>query len=329
MKKAPKPKFKFQARALETFWYWMTERHAIYLKRFKEKQKYPWTKDKILNDYKFTNVYRQLDRVSLEWQNRYMHLLTRGKKLKPSDVLFHCVMFRLFNLPETYDALFFAMKKWNLAEAIEILNKRRDEDHEQIFTGAYIIPTGGRQEPKIKVICEAVDHVYKRRIKLANSLRRGRPVEGKKHVYDGPTMEWAVELLSRLPTVGPFIAYELACDLRFTKVMHNARDVLSWANPGPGAKRGIRRLIYGNAKGKGDTVDWIGAMRQLLTMVPKETRKHLDMTRDGVPFEMREIEHSLCEFDKYMRVKRGEGKPRSRYRPPFERVPMPYGDEEE
>jgi hypothetical protein len=30
---------------------------------------------------------------------------------------------------------------------------------------------------------------------------------------------------------------------------------------------------------------------------------------------MREIEHSLCEFDKYMRVKRGEGRPRSKYQP--------------
>ena len=32
--------------------------------------------------------------------------------------------------------------------------------------------------------------------------------------------------------------------------------------------------------------------------------------------EMREIEHSLCEFDKYQRVKNGEGKPRSIYQPP-------------
>ena len=30
--------------------------------------------------------------------------------------------------------------------------------------------------------------------------------------------------------------------------------------------------------------------------------------------EMREIEHSLCEFDKYERVRNGEGKPRGLYR---------------
>ena len=31
--------------------------------------------------------------------------------------------------------------------------------------------------------------------------------------------------------------------------------------------------------------------------------------------EMRDIEHSLCEFDKYERVRLGEGKPRSLYKP--------------
>lgn len=300
--------FKFQKSQLKIFYYWLRERHTIYLKRFKEKEPYPWTKDQILLDYKFTNVYRQLDRVSLAWQDRYAHLLTR-KKLLPSDVLFHCVMFRLFNLPETYDALFYGMRKWDLTRAMAILNKRKD-DHEQIFTGAYIIPNGGREDPKIQVICEAVDYVYKRRIKLSNKIRRGK------------SMENAVTVLMRVPTIGSFIAYEIACDLRFTKVLHDARDVLSWANPGPGAIRGIRRLLTGSAQRSPKTkgLDDVAAMYQIWQEIPKELRNYLDMRKDGVPFEMREVEHSLCEFDKYMRVKNGEGKPRSRYRPPMERV---------
>ena len=31
--------------------------------------------------------------------------------------------------------------------------------------------------------------------------------------------------------------------------------------------------------------------------------------------EMREIEHCLCEFDKYERARLGEGRPRAKYKP--------------
>jgi hypothetical protein len=38
-------------------------RHAIYVAR-KSKREWPWTKDPILRQYKFCNIYRELDRVT-------------------------------------------------------------------------------------------------------------------------------------------------------------------------------------------------------------------------------------------------------------------------
>lgn len=306
-------KIKFRARELKLFWFFLTERHGIYKRRFIEKLPYPWTEDAVLRDYKFTNVYRQLDRVSIEWQNRYARLLMKNKNIKHSDIVFHNAMFRLFNWPETYDTLNFGLRKWNKKQAIKMLLKRQTEEHEQIFTGAYIVTSGGQSVPKVEVICQALDFLHRRKRQIANRIR--------KH----GTMEYAVKLLQVVPTVGAFVAYELACDLRFTKVLAHAKDVLSWANPGPGAKRGIHRLMTGK-KDKVAGVDYVAAMRMLLTTMPAEVKaaiKHPEW-----PIEMREIEHSLCEFDKMMRVRNGEGKPRSRYRPPVERVPMPYGDDE-
>ena len=32
------------------------------------------------------------------------------------------------------------------------------------------------------------------------------------------------------------------------------------------------------------------------------------------PFELREIEHSLCEFDKYERIRLGQGRPKQKYK---------------
>jgi hypothetical protein len=320
---------RFMKSQLNMFWYWMRERHSIYLKRFIYKEPWPWTNDEILQEYKFTNVYRQLDRVTLEWCDRYINLISKAggvKRLLPSEVLFHNVMFRLFNLPETYDALYFGMQKWDLKKAVALLTKRQKEDHEQIFTGAYIVSNGNSDAPKVEVICGAVDYLHRRKIRMANAIRRGRRIPGTNQ-YEGPTMEYAVEVLQRIPTVGQFVAYEIACDLRFTKVLGRARDVLSWANPGPGAKRGLHRLLTGSKEWNGPRPDYIDLMRGLLAIMPNDLRKHLDMTSKGVPLELREIEHSLCEFDKYMRVKGGEGKPRSRYHPPRgDQLPL-FGDE--
>jgi 5-hmdU DNA kinase-like protein len=297
---------KWRKDQLKLFFYWMNERHNIYLKR-KAGEKWPWTKDKILREYKFTNVFRQLDRVTEEWTKRYIARLGGAKKLSDGDLLFQCAMFRLFNWPDTYDCLYYNMgANWNTAKAIKLLTDRQHNDHEQIFTGAYIIPNAGRTEPKVQVICEALDELYKQRDKLAKRIRKAR------------SMERAVEFLETIPTIGGFIGYEIACDLRHTRLLSDATDILSWANPGPGAKRGIHRLLAGSAdKLKG--LDYNKHMRALLVLATDRDKPVLGdhIFKCEWPFEMREIEHSLCEFDKMMRVKNGEGRPRSKYRPPI------------
>lgn len=316
--------FKYKPRELKLFWYWINERHSIYLKR-KAGVEYPWTKDKVLGEYKFTNPYRQLDRVTQEWTNRWVGLLHRGAKMTDGDILFHLCMFRFFNWPETYDALYFNMSRWNMKKAIEILRKRRDEDFEQIFTGAYIVTGGGKNQPKHETICEALQFLWDNRVRFSKAIREGN------------SMQKAVEILQEIPTVGLFVAYEIACDLRHTRILADARDILSWANPGPGAKRGIHRLLTTEhawdkdykwprvtGRKRGAKPDYVAIMRDLLKKAPASLNK--DVFKCEWPFEMREIEHSLCEFDKMRRVMKGEGKPRSRYhyKPPRE----VYDDEE-
>lgn len=324
MKKRKKEPFKWNAKQLKWFWYWINERHRIYEARKKDPEGWPWTKDKILKEYKFTNVFRQLDRVTQEWTNRYVTLIGQGDKkkavVKDEDLFFHCAMFRLFNWPATYDALYFGMPKWSYKKAMKILRARQKKG-EQIFTGAYIIPNAGREDPKIQVISEALDKLYDGRTKrqIEDGVKPNRRVFIRK-IMRGKSMRKATKLLQKIPTIGPFIAYEIVCDLRHTKLLSHARDMLSWANPGPGAQRGIHRLMLGTRHWPKGTPrpDYNQAMRQLLVESAKAVGKHVKKCE--WPFEMREIEHSLCEFDKYMRVKNGEGRPRSKYvykDPPF------------
>jgi hypothetical protein len=292
-----KHKLKFKARQLDLFWYWINERHRIYLAK-KANKPWPWTSDKILQSYRFCNVFRQLDIVTEAWGDRYAKM---PKRSMSGDILFQCCLFRLFNWPQTYDALHFGLPsgKWNRAKAVKIIDDMKAEG-KQIFTGAYIIPSAGRTDPKHWMICETLDKIHADRDEIAADI------------MDGKTMEAACHILRNYHSIGPFIAYEIACDLRHTKVLADAPDVRAWANPGPGAQRGIHRLITGTHKWEGGPrPDYQAAMRTLLEMAKGRLLSHVKKCE--WPFEMREIEHSLCEYDKYMRVKMKQGKPRSRY----------------
>ena len=102
----------------------------------------------------------------------------------------------------------------------------------------------------------------------------------------------------------------VVCDARYTRYGRNVpwlQDARTWAHAGPGAKRGLNRLRGFPAKAPMRDAEALVWMRLLLT-------KSIGPRWDWRPtLEMREIEHSLCEFDKYERTRLGEGRPRATY----------------
>lgn len=275
---------------------WMNERHAIWKRRAAGKP-WPWTEDEILRTYKFTNVFRELDRVTLELHKRVDKLPAAAMKL------YHIVAFRAFNRPETYDALMEDASLYNFKAMIKTL-RGMIKRGEHVFTGAYIVTNAGSKVPKIELMASALAVILHRIDELHDDI-----------IEDG-TMQGATRLLAEFPMHGNFTSYEVVCDLRWQKSMGLSRapDRLTWANLGPGARRGINRMRTGrfNEKAFGDTQSYIEYMRDLLAEAP--SRLDQKTFADAPALEMREIEHSLCEYDKYMRVLKGEGRPRSVYR---------------
>jgi len=284
---------------LSLFVYWISERHNIFLKK-ENKEPWPWTADPIFQEYKFTNPFRQNDRVTRELLKVY------GKGDCEELIFKKIIIFRMFNWPLTYDILNFRglIYKWNTPKAITVLKDYKKKGN-KVFTGAYIISNKGERKPKVDSICEAIAKIVKSRKKIIKELKH------KNTLRDG------VEILSRYSFVGQFIGYELVTDLRHTKILCNAKDIYTWANPGPGAKRGIHRILYGLERGtlpsevRSSNIDYQSEMLGLLSYI--NMNKKLLIIRKNNTFEMRDVEHSLCEFDKYCRVKFGEGRPRSKY----------------
>jgi len=278
---------------LRKFYWWINERHQIYLNKEAEEE-WPWTKDKIMQEYKFTNVFRELDAETIRFHER-IDLLD----VMPYDKLYHMILYRAFNLQGTYDLLTRGKDTHHVAKKMKRILHRNADKGTKIFTGAYIITNAGQSVPKIDLMSDAMAVHWRGRKRIWEAMQK-----------DG-TMEGCTKILSAYPMQGPFTAYEVICDMRYQKgMLDKAPDKKKWANLGPGARRGINRII--NNAPKKNAFKGTGPYVEFMQEILKTSRKYLG--KHVPPLEMREVEHSMCEFDKWMRVHKNEGRPRAKYR---------------
>ncbi len=289
------------------------KRYAIYMKyKIWNFAKDDLTDDPILKKYKFTNVFRELDTGTI-WCRQHI----REPYANHKELFFNIALYRMYNRITTAEVIGF-IDNYPTSNTEQKIRELRTSGM-PIFTGAHMT-TGSVSKG---------DKIYQMFNTCANYLwEHRRELEPK----PGDTLKQAFDRISgKSPGVGPFIAYEIITDLRWTRYLKDSEDIMYWANPGPGAQRGIKRvysLPVKYAKTDRARIDssypsdydgMIRVMRYLLSI--------MNISRDYVPLtdttvmrsmpnmEMRDIEHSLCEFDKYERVRLGEGRPRSVFNP--------------
>ena len=296
---------------LHTFIYWIYERHRIFLKKELGDPR-PWTLDPILDEYRFTNPFRENDKTTV-WFRENMR-----KPLSNQDsVLMATIIFRWFNLIETGETLL----KHNLhVDWKPDLAREKIKKQSKYVTGGYIIKTPDGMD-KVDGVIWCINNLWADRDNLQEEL-----------LVNTNTLRRAHLIFQRYPYLGHFMSYELVTDLRHTYYLHDAEDIMTWANAGPGAMRGLNRIYGRDLNYTSKNHDWNAEMQYLLGRVKESDFRNYLTQSDAYDnskfseiiynkfattdfkFEMRDIEHSLCEFDKYERVHNGEGKPRGRYR---------------
>tara|TARA_R100000455_G_C6262798_1_gene118067 strand:+ start:528 stop:1412 length:885 start_codon:yes stop_codon:yes gene_type:complete len=275
---------------LDLYFYWIHERETIRIAKEVERRPQPWTDDPILQKFKFCQVFREDDRTT-RWFKHHIRNVWRDDP----EVLMATVIFRWFNFIETGRTL---LKhnlhvEWDRKKAIEEITKQ-----DQWITGAYIIKTPNRMD-KVTGVAECVSHMWGDREKLVDEI------------LESKSLEKAWKILRDYPYMGPFMAYEVVTDLRHTYLLRDATDILTWANAGPGAMRGLNRLAGRSLDFCRRTHPWNDEMRNLWEISRERLNPNLiDLSQ----FEMREIEGGLCEFDKYSRILNEEGRTRSIYK---------------
>lgn len=319
-------------------WAWINERHAIYIRKsiregidpafifapedadleecdpehFALAESGPFTDDPILAQYRFCNVFRELDRVT-QWIDRKI----RKPYADHPNLWLMLAIARYINWPDTLQKLINYEGAWplyaddaqefspeHLGTALDYLKGETDK----LYTGAYMIRA--ESNPKAEWYSWTKQQ-YIARIVIGR-LWEDREM-WKAVLEDQPEgglemkAVWEMFQTPRYIGWGPFMAYQVVVDLRHTDYLRNAPDINNWSALGPGSRRGLNRLA-------GRPVDFPLSQEQgLEEMILLHQQQH-HFRAPWVPeIELSDIQNALCETDKYLRVKLGEGRPRAQF----------------
>jgi hypothetical protein len=300
---------------LESIVEFIYERHKVFLKKNVLKREAPWTKDPFLQSYRFCNIYREIDTVSL-----WIHDNIIVPYEKNPNLWFMLCIARLINWPDTLQEMMdkgvWPVKKWDPDAVYKVL-KGRANRKEKLITGAYIvnsvIPKSHKTEDTSKAYYiphVGLDPLWKARTELYPKMR--------------DTMEGAVEALRQHQGWGAFMAYQVIVDLSYSlEWLGNAEDYNTYTSPGPGTTRGMNRLMYGGKKGGKKPHELNEPMRIALAKVNVLLRERVaragdrwwtdDFKTGYQELSMSNFSNANCEYDKYCRLLGNEGEPRSRY----------------
>lgn len=261
----------------------MNERYKIYVKKKAGNAK-PWTKDEILQRYRFCNVYREYD-TQTRW-------LAKNWRKSDPDFWFAALVFRFVNWDKTAEQLGYPVP-WNPKKFTQVLEHRKAQGL-KVYSGAYMISTHGVRQEK---------HLY-----LAESLTKIWANRDKIRYKKGETLAAFHARLEGCFDVGSFIAAQVIADAKYVGAMSTAPDYHTFAASGPGSRRGLNRIYGRGVDAPWNELNW----RAFLADLHKEIEPLI--LKAGMPkLHAQDLQNCLCEFDKYERTRLGEGRPRSTY----------------
>jgi 5-hmdU DNA kinase, helical domain len=295
------------------YWHLACERQQIFERRLVGTPP-PWTKDEILDRYRFTNPWRASDRVS---QFLIREVIYTPQPLPAEDQIARIVLFRLFSRPGTWRALEQRLGPIGRASLRgERLARTLDQLREEgpIYTSAFILCANkayGFDE-------KHRNHIALVRAMLANG-RLARALAGAR------SLRSVYEALGQFPLIGSFMAYQLAIDLNYSELIDFCED--EFTAPGPGAVRGIRKVFPDASRHE---------MSGLIHSMVDEQEQAcaslgLVLPRLGGRRRLRAIDcqNLFCELDKYARVAfpdltSNRTRIKARFEPSREPLPEPF-----
>lgn len=278
---------------VDKFFAMSRERYNIKLRR-DAGQSWPWSEDKVFQEWRFTNVFREDDKTTTWFRENVRDIISKTINLVEEEekakykiaVAEATLIFRAFNRITTGEIIKdLLLNGWDRDEARERL-----KNTQPLVTGAYML----KYESGVSKLEGALLLIEGARYKLPTMVPNW-----------GRTLEGAWDDLIKIHFIGGFTAHEIVTDLRYTPVLENASDKMTWGHLGPGAVRGMSWVVFGNefqftgsaASQKG----MLGLMRDMLEL----SKDPQYWPTEWPAWELHQVEFGLCEFSKYCKAKSG------------------------
>lgn len=315
------------------------DRYRIHKKKDVKKRPAPWTKNPVLQEFKFTNVRREHDK-----QTKYLiDNIIQNEGLTLEDKIVNCFLFRAWNNWDTLKDFGFPysaqeLYKSDLKEKVRPIYRKlvKSDPGRLWWSNAYnqggFKMVWGYPDGTARSLYEregAVRHhepdIPLRPFHIGPYLKNNRVVD---RILECDNQKAVFETIKTVPGYADFMAYQVFVDLTYIPEFPFSENEFVVA--GPGCKRGLD-LIFENKDGMTyeECIFWL---RDAINSDPSIfNAPELIKFNDGIPIyipdklfsdlprydhkmNVMSIENCMCELSKYVKAVNGTGRPRNRYR---------------
>jgi hypothetical protein len=251
-----------------------------------------WTDDKTMNQYSFCNVFRVTDRVS---QYIVTDVIEKGDQ-KPTEVVFRVILFNTFTRISTWEALNKALgpltwKTYNRQKYAQVLRKQLSR--EALYTGAFQKPGPARL---------GHTEMFMNHLELLEIMMQEGIVE---KLQKAKSFVEAFEHICRYQSMSDFTGYQLLVNLSYSSVLK--QSTMDFVIPGLGCSSGLIKLFgqdFKNLKQRNHGLE-VKVIHWMTDNQKQEFKKFglkfAGLGPDQLPMDVTDVEHAICEVDKYCR----------------------------
>lgn len=276
---------------------YMHERERIRIRK-EAGQPFPWSQDIIFQSARFTNIRRSDDKTTRWLKNNW---ITPNKGRDPLAEFRNVAVFRWVGTIE-FAQTYGWQPHWSKSRLIAVIEGMMAQKRRP-FTSAYVISNFGLKGSKAAVVGNVIDEL--------NNKLEALIV----HVDEHQTWESADTFLrdnvSGFGGTG-FMSKEVLTDAMETSFFGPVNDLFTWSPFGPGARRGLVRA-FGQPLEKKINSDVALRLGRALYSALSHGVLNEDMPQPYKDFTLHDLQFVMCEFDKYERIRLGQGRSKRGY----------------